>query len=98
MKQLSARRFRVDFPTLTEPVTVLRRDPDGNLTVLGTWSPGQSRPSETAPDRLAWLESQPGFAWTDAEKELAAANGRTLRGFGTPKAAPKPSQSRKPAR
>lgn len=39
MKQISARAFRVSFPTLSEPVTVIRRDKGGNYQVLGTWTP-----------------------------------------------------------
>ena len=38
MKQITARQFRVKFPTLTEQVSVtLNRD--GELVTLGTWTP-----------------------------------------------------------
>jgi hypothetical protein len=39
MKQISARQFRTSFADLTEAVTVLRRDAEGNFQVLGTWTP-----------------------------------------------------------
>ena len=39
MKQISARTFRVAFPTLTESVTVSTRGEGGEIRLLGTWTP-----------------------------------------------------------
>ena len=44
MKQISARQFRTTFGSLTEPVIVRQRRPDGDLAVLGTWTPANEEP------------------------------------------------------
>ena len=39
MRNLSLRRFKTDIAQLMEPVEVSRRDPDGNIHILGYWTP-----------------------------------------------------------
>ena len=57
MKQISARKFRVAFPVLTEPVLVTQRR-DDELVNLGVWTP-----SITYRDTWTPVESEqvPGF-------------------------------------
>lgn len=57
LKQMSLRKFRVEIADLREPVDVSRRDPDGNIQILGYWTPYM----QYAPDSVSLepLEDQP---------------------------------------
>lgn len=48
MRLVSLRKFRGEIPELREPVEVSRRDGDGNLQVLGFWTP-YDQPGPAAP-------------------------------------------------
>lgn len=64
MKQISARQFRTTFASLTEPVSVLRREPDGDIHILGTWTPGDVLPRH----RHSWGKFVgPGEGWEVAD-------------------------------
>lgn len=39
MRQISLRKFKNEVPDLDEVVEVSRRDPFGNIQVLGFWTP-----------------------------------------------------------
>jgi hypothetical protein len=39
MQTISLRKFRDSIPELGQPTEVVRREPDGTLRTLGTWTP-----------------------------------------------------------
>lgn len=39
MKNISLRRFRVEIVDIDEEIEVSRRDPEGNIQLLGVWMP-----------------------------------------------------------
>ena len=55
MKQISARQFRTTFGSLTESVSVVRREPSGEYVVLGAWTPASA--GETPRERATRLVS-----------------------------------------
>lgn len=49
MRQMSLRAFRDTIATLHQPVEVSKRDSDGNILVLGYWTPYAQHPPEAKP-------------------------------------------------
>ena len=49
MKNMSLRKFRDQIAELTSPVEVSLRDGDGNIRVLGYWTPYAQIPSDAKP-------------------------------------------------
>lgn len=57
MRQMSLRAFRDSIATLHQPVEVSKRDGDGNIQVLGFWTPYMQHPPDAKPVPI--LEDQP---------------------------------------
>ena len=49
MRQISLRAFRDSIADLHQPVEVSRRDPEGNIQVLGFWTPYAQSTPDTKP-------------------------------------------------
>jgi hypothetical protein len=49
MRQLSLRAFRDSIASLRAPVEVSKRDSDGNILVLGYWTPYAQHPPDSKP-------------------------------------------------
>jgi len=49
MKTISLRKFRDSIGDLEEEVAVARRDPDGNIMVIGRWVPSLTYPPDAVP-------------------------------------------------
>src|SRR5512147_1908770 len=60
MKNISLRKFRAEIVDIREAVEVSRRDPDGNIQVLGYWTPYmQYAPGAKPLEPVAPIEDQP---------------------------------------
>ena len=55
MKNISLRKFRVEIVDLRESVEVSRRDPEGNIQLLGYWTPYSAQSSRVEPPLPAEL-------------------------------------------
>lgn len=82
MKQLSARRFRLTFPDITEPVEVITRDGSGTYRLLGRWIPWDAALGTASPTS----PMGPPQTLSDLTGSLSR--------FGTSKPAPKPGAKR----
>jgi hypothetical protein len=95
MPLISLRQFRDRIQTISQPVEVALREPDGHLRVLGTWTP---IPPPILPPGL-------GIKGTVVREHQAVVEGKPVRvidelhlesvGF---RPAPKPTRAAKPAR
>ncbi len=83
MKQLSARKFRLSFPSLSEPVLVMTYI-DGEYRQLGTWTPTKADPTILR-DAVTAVVTRPAAQRFD--------DGRS--GFGHSSPAPRPSQKKR---
>lgn len=57
MKNISLRRFRAEIADIYEEVEVSRRDPEGNIQLLGVWMPYVTYHPDAR--QLELLEAQP---------------------------------------
>jgi len=87
MKQISARKFRVEFAALMEPVAVIRREDDGTFRELGTWLPSNGAPTH---DSIAELDRKARLDGLKPKIDTARFTGSGV-GFGHSSPAPKPS-------
>jgi len=89
MKQISARQFRTTFGSLTEPVAVVRREPDGEYVLLGAWTPASAKLDKgSLPNRKPTLMERMGgpVRFTSGPEEPP------VTGFGISRPAPKPKR------
>lgn len=94
MRTISLRKFRTEVADLTDKVEVSRRDGDGNIHLLGFWTPYKgSEPvlvRESGQETLVPLAlAPPGPKIISSPEEAAAVAPQGVR------AVPKPSQRRK---
>lgn len=59
LKQISLRKFRETVADLHEVVEVSKRDTDGNINILGYWTPYMTYPAGASTVPLEPLEDQP---------------------------------------
>jgi hypothetical protein len=61
LKQISLRKFREQVADLTEVVEVSKRDGDGNIRILGYWTPYATHPADATPlEPLVGAKAEPG--------------------------------------
>lgn len=87
--QISLRRFRETIADLRDPVEVSRRDADGNITVLGSWTPYAIRKTE-APNLDLELDLAPKPKVIRSTAEVA-----TIVAPHPVRSVPKPSQRKR---
>jgi hypothetical protein len=88
LKQISLRKFRIEIVDLHEVVEVSRRDPGGNIQILGYWTPYATYPSDSK--SLPPLEIP-----TDGPKMIRSPEEASVAVAPSPvRAVPKPSQRR----
>jgi len=105
VKTISLRKFRNEIVDLHEPVEVMRRERDGNIQILGSWTPYMT----SLPGSVSVPEAEPGedvhASVEVVDLQLDAAIGpriirtpeeaATVAPISPLRAVPKPSQRRK---
>jgi hypothetical protein len=91
MRMISLRAFAAQVSTLVEPVEVSRRDREGNIQILGYWTPYATVAPDATPlePLVRETERTPGPRMIHTPQEAAAAVT-----FGRSQPAPKPTKRR----